>query len=94
MFLTTQMYEEAKHADFFDRYWDEVVHPLEDEVRAKRSCPSDAQWYDKEYRELFDRGKKPYTASSRTTHPRTWRVPFVTTTSWSKAYSHRRGTTV
>jgi ribonucleoside-diphosphate reductase beta chain len=55
MFLTTQMYEEAKHADFFDRYWNEVVHPVEDEVGLERSSPFDEEWYDEEYHELFDR---------------------------------------
>ena len=55
MFVTTQMYEEAKHADFFDRYWDEVVHPMEDEMGIERSSPFDEEWYDDEYFELFDR---------------------------------------
>jgi len=55
MFVTTQMYEEAKHADFFDRYWDNVVHPVEDEMGVERSSPFDEEWYDDEYHELFDR---------------------------------------
>ena len=58
MFVTTQMYEEAKHADFFDRYWDNVVHPVEDEMGLERSSPFDQEWYDEEYHELFDREEK------------------------------------
>jgi ribonucleoside-diphosphate reductase beta chain len=58
MFVTTQMYEEAKHADFFDRYWDEVIHPVEDEIGVERSSPFDDEWYDDEYHELFDREEK------------------------------------
>jgi len=30
MFITTQLYEESKHTDFFDRYWREVIHTEEE----------------------------------------------------------------
>lgn len=55
MFITTQLYEEAKHADFFDRYWREVVHEAEQERGLERSSPRDSEWFDDDYVELFDR---------------------------------------
>jgi len=60
MFITTQLYEEAKHAQFFDRYWREVIHPVEDELGRERSYPRD--WDDDEYKEsyeeLFERNER------------------------------------
>lgn len=41
-YLTTQMYEEAKHTQFFDRYWREVLHEVEDELGLERTYPK--QW--------------------------------------------------
>ena len=58
LFLTTQLYEEAKHADFFDRYWREVVWTVEDEVGWERSDPRDDKWFNEPYVELFDRNRK------------------------------------
>ncbi|WP_440763859.1 ribonucleoside-diphosphate reductase [Natronorubrum sp. DTA7] len=58
LFLTTQLYEEAKHADFFDRYWREVIWTVEDELGWERSNPRDEKWFNDPYIELFDRNKK------------------------------------
>ena len=58
MFVTTQMYEEAKHADFFDRYWREVYHELEAEMGWERSNPRDDEWFNESYIEIFDRNRK------------------------------------
>ena len=55
MFVTTQLYEEAKHTDFFDRYWREVVHAVEDELGLDRTAPTANRWFNDEYDELFDR---------------------------------------
>jgi ribonucleoside-diphosphate reductase beta chain len=55
MFITTQMYEEAKHADFFDRYWREVINPAEETVGMGVTSPQDETWYPEEYLELFER---------------------------------------
>ncbi len=57
MFVTTQLYEEAKHADFFDRYWREVVHPEEERRGAELSSPLDDQWFNDGYVELFERNE-------------------------------------
>ncbi|ELY96609.1 ribonucleoside-diphosphate reductase subunit beta 2 [Natrialba chahannaoensis JCM 10990] len=58
LFLTTQLYEEAKHADFFDRYWREVIWAVEDELGWKRSNPRNDKWFNEPYVDLFDRNRK------------------------------------
>ncbi|WP_439028649.1 ribonucleoside-diphosphate reductase [Haloarchaeobius sp. DT45] len=58
LFVTTQLYEEAKHADFFHRYWAEVVHPEEDRRGQERSDPRDPRWYNDAYLELFERNER------------------------------------
>ena len=58
LYLTTQLYEEAKHADFFDRYWREVVWAVEDEQGWERSNPRDDKWFNEPYHELFDRNRR------------------------------------
>ncbi|WP_195893033.1 ribonucleoside-diphosphate reductase [Halopiger djelfimassiliensis] len=57
LFLTTQLYEEAKHADFFDRYWREVIWTVEDELGWERSNPRADRWFNDPYVELFDRNR-------------------------------------
>lgn len=60
IFITSQLYEEAKHTQFFDRYWREVVHPAQDELGMERTYPRD--WEDDEYTEhyedLFERNQR------------------------------------
>lgn len=58
LFITTQLYEEAKHTDFFDRYWREVVHGVEDELGFERSSPADSRWFNEAYDELFERNER------------------------------------
>jgi ribonucleoside-diphosphate reductase beta chain len=58
LFVTTQLYEEAKHADFFDRYWREVIHPAEDTRGTERTSPADERWFSDEYDELFARNER------------------------------------
>ncbi len=58
LFVTTQLYEEAKHADFFHRYWTEVVHPEEARRGQARSDPRDPDWYNDAYVELFERNDR------------------------------------
>jgi ribonucleoside-diphosphate reductase beta chain len=55
LFVASQTYEEAKHADFFHRYWETVI---EDEEHARGndiSSPTDDRWFPAAYFELFDR---------------------------------------
>jgi ribonucleoside-diphosphate reductase beta chain len=55
MFVTTQMYDEAKHTEFFDRYWREVVNVAEARAGVEETSPRDSQWFPDEYDELFER---------------------------------------
>ncbi len=57
MFISTQIYEEAKHTEFFDRYWREVVNPVEDALGYERSTPYAPRHYMDDYYELFDRNQ-------------------------------------
>jgi len=57
MFVTTQMYEEAKHTDHFDRYWREVIHAVEEELGMEASSPTDEKWFNDAYDELFERNE-------------------------------------
>jgi len=54
LFVTTQMYEEAKHADFFDRYWREVVNPVEESRGYEVTSPTDNRFFPENYENLFD----------------------------------------
>ncbi len=56
-FLTSQLYEEAKHADFFDRYWREVVNAAERERGLEPSAPGEERWFGEAYDELFGRNE-------------------------------------
>ncbi|MDS0478491.1 ribonucleotide-diphosphate reductase subunit beta [Natrinema sp. 1APR25-10V2] len=58
MFLTTQLYEESKHTDFFDRYWREVVRPEEERRGQELSSPTDEKWFNEPYDELFERNER------------------------------------
>ncbi|WP_254765736.1 ribonucleotide-diphosphate reductase subunit beta [Salinilacihabitans rarus] len=57
LFVTTQLYEEAKHADFFDRYWETVIGPEEERRGGERTSPTDDRWFGEAYDELFARNE-------------------------------------
>ncbi|WP_458207152.1 ribonucleotide-diphosphate reductase subunit beta [Haladaptatus sp. NG-SE-30] len=57
LFVTTQLYEEAKHTDFFDRYWSDVINVAEDRRRETRSSPTEDRWFNEEYLDLFERNE-------------------------------------
>ncbi|THE63525.1 ribonucleoside-diphosphate reductase [Salinadaptatus halalkaliphilus] len=61
LFITTQLYEESKHADFFDRYWREVVHTEEQRRGQELSSPTADHWFDDAYDELFERNEEAMT---------------------------------
>ncbi len=56
-FVSTQLYEEAKHTDFFDRYWREVVTGAEERRGMAVTAPTDDRWFSDAYAELFDRNE-------------------------------------
>jgi len=55
MFVSSQIYEEAKHAQFFDRYWREVVYPVAEARGFETVRPTDQRFFPDGYVELFDR---------------------------------------
>lgn len=57
-FVATQLYDEAIHAEFFDRYWTTVIHPAERTRGLDESDPTDDRWQHPAYRELFDRTER------------------------------------
>jgi ribonucleoside-diphosphate reductase beta chain len=54
MFLTTQLYEEAKHTRFFDRYWEEVLDPVAEELGLEPADPTDERYLNDDYVAMFD----------------------------------------
>ena len=55
MFVSSQIYEEAKHTQFFDRYWREVVFPVAEARGFERVAPTDQRFFPDGYVELFER---------------------------------------
>jgi len=55
MFVSSQIYEEAKHTQFFDRYWREVIYPVAEERGWEKIAPTDQRFFPDGYIELFDR---------------------------------------
>ncbi len=53
-FLTSQIYEEAKHTAFFDRYWREVVDPAARKLGHEVTAPTDQRYFNDDYITLFD----------------------------------------
>ena len=58
LFITSQLYEEGKHTEHFDRYWREVVHEVEADLGLGRSSPTDDEWFNDPYHELFRRNEE------------------------------------
>jgi len=62
LFITSQLYEEAKHTAFFDRYWRAVIHRTEEAMGMDRSSPTDPRWFNDAYDELFERNERAMAA--------------------------------
>ena len=54
MFVSSQIYEEAKHTQFFDRYWREVIDPVAEDLGYEVTAPTDQRYFSEDYVELFD----------------------------------------
>jgi ribonucleoside-diphosphate reductase beta chain len=54
MFVASQVYEEAKHTAFFDRYWRTVIDPAAEELGYERTSPLDGRYFGEHYEALFD----------------------------------------
>jgi ribonucleoside-diphosphate reductase beta chain len=55
MFISSQIYEEAKHTQFFDRYWRDVINPAAEANGFEVTRPTDDRYFNDAYVELFDR---------------------------------------
>ena len=55
MFIASQLYEEAKHTHFFDRYWREVIYPVAEANSYEKVPPTHQRFFPDGYVELFDR---------------------------------------
>jgi ribonucleoside-diphosphate reductase beta chain len=55
MFVASQIYEEAKHAVFFDRYWREVIDPVAEARGIEVLPPTADEFFNEAYEQLFDR---------------------------------------
>ncbi|UPM41958.1 ribonucleoside-diphosphate reductase [Halocatena salina] len=55
MFLTSQLYEEAKHTQFFDRYWRDVIDPVAKERGFEVTAPTDQRYFNDDYVALFEK---------------------------------------
>ena len=55
MFVSSQIYEEAKHTAFFDRYWREVIDPAAEAMGFEVTRPTDDRYFNEDYEALFDK---------------------------------------
>jgi len=55
MFISSQIYEEAKHTQLFDRYWREVVDPVAEHHGFEVTAPTAQQYFPDGYIQLFDK---------------------------------------
>jgi len=55
MFISSQIYEEAKHTQFFDRYWREVFNPVAEELGLEVTQPTDQRYFNDDYIAVFDK---------------------------------------
>ncbi|WP_187291494.1 ribonucleotide-diphosphate reductase subunit beta [Haloterrigena turkmenica] len=54
-YIATQLYDEARHTELFDRYWKRVIRPEEESRGLIPTEPMADRWSHDDYRELFDR---------------------------------------
>lgn len=54
-YVATQLYDEVRHAELFDRYWEEVIRPEERARGATPTDPTDDRWHATDHQELLDR---------------------------------------
>lgn len=54
-FLASHLYEEAKHAAFFERYWEDVITSVERDRGIEPTAPTEQRWFNDPYEEIFDR---------------------------------------
>jgi ribonucleoside-diphosphate reductase beta chain len=55
MFISSQIYEEAKHTQLFDRYWREVIDPVAEHYGFEVTDPTAQHYFPDGYIQLFDK---------------------------------------
>ena len=55
MFISSQIYEEAKHTQFFDRYWREVFNPVAEACGLEVTDPTDQRYFNDDYAAVFEK---------------------------------------
>lgn len=53
-FITSQLYDESRHSDFFKYYWNEVINTVEEERGMEISSPTDEKFFSDSYEPLFE----------------------------------------
>lgn len=77
-FVATQLYDEIRHAELFDRYWTTVVQPEERARGMPKSDSRDNRWHAEAHTELLD----------RTGDAMTMLIEQDTATTRARAYAH------
>jgi ribonucleoside-diphosphate reductase beta chain len=54
-FVASHLYDEAKHAAFFERYWNDAVRPAAEARGLEPTAPTADRWFTDSYEEVFDR---------------------------------------
>ncbi|MFC6772074.1 ferritin family protein [Halorubrum pallidum] len=54
-FVATQLYDEARHAEFLEQYWETVIHQVEDERGVARTDPTADRWHAEPHKTLLRR---------------------------------------
>ena len=57
MFVSSQIYDEAKHTQFFDRYWREVVLPVAEELGLEWQYPTNQEFFGEGCISMFDKNE-------------------------------------
>jgi len=54
-FVASHLYDEAKHAAFFERYWNDAVRPAAEARGLEPTGPTADRWFTDSYEDVFDR---------------------------------------
>lgn len=54
-FVASHLYDEAKHAAFFERYWADAIRPAEETRGLEPTAPTADRWFTDSYEDIFDR---------------------------------------
>jgi len=58
MFVSSQIFDEAMHTQWFDRYWKEVIQPVADELGMAIPDPTDDAFFNDSFLSLFEKNER------------------------------------